>query len=388
MPPGAMDGYNPPAMNGITRYILRQLSVGMLFVSIALTLVLWLTQSLRFIEMIVNKGLSILGFLTLTMLLMPTFLVVIIPISLFAVVLFTYNKLNADRELVVLRAAGLSHWALGRPALILALAATVLGYMLTSWIIPNTVRSFREIQWTVRNDLTNVLLQEGTFNKFGEGLTIYVRARTSSGELTGLLVHDRRNPAKAVTLMAERGALVYTDAGPRVLMANGNRQEVTPGTGKFSLLYFDSYTVDFATASGTKADRFRDARERDMGELMDINEQDVGGSEYRRFKVELHQRVTSPLYNLGYALIALAVLLPASFNRRGQGAHVMLAVGLMVATQAAALGASNLATARLAFLPLMYLNALLPICAGVWVLLNPPRWRPRATPAAHTPVET
>ena len=388
MPPAARGGYNPAAMNGITRYILRQLAVGMLFVSVALTLVLWLTQSLRFVEMIVNRGLNALGFLKLTLLLMPTFLVVVIPISLFAVVLFTYNKLNADRELVVLRAAGLSHWALGRPALVMALAATVAGYMLTTWIIPETVRSFREMQWTIRNDITNVLLQDGTFNKFGEGLTIYVRSRSPSGELLGLLVHDRRNRSKAVTLMAERGALVFTESGPRVLMVNGNRQEATPGTGKFSLLYFDNYTVDFAAATGEKVDRSRDARERSMGELLNADLKAVGDSEYRRYKVEFHQRHTSPLYNLGYALIALAVLLPASFNRRGQGLHVMLAVGLMVATQAAALGSSNMATARLAFLPLMYLNALLPICVGVWVLLHPPRRRPRARAAADSPLET
>jgi lipopolysaccharide export system permease protein len=365
-------------MSGITRYILRQLVVGMLFVSIVLTCVLWLTQSLRFVEMIVNKGLSIGSFLKLTMLLMPGFLVVIIPISLFAVVLFTYNRLTSDRELVVLRAAGLSHFALARPAVLLGVAATLAGYLLTCWIIPATVRGFHEMQWSIRNDITNVLLQEGVFNKFGEGLTIYVRARLPNGELGGLLVHDTRNPRRAVTLMAERGALVYTETGPRVLLINGNRQEVTQGTGKLSLLYFDSYTVDFATATGAKPDRFRDARERSLGELLEAREGDVGDNEYRRFKVEMHQRLTSPLYNIGFPLIAAAVLILGGFDRRGQTNQVLGAVGLMVASQAAALGAANLSTANLAFTPAIYLNALLPVSIALWLLLNPPRRRRRA----------
>jgi lipopolysaccharide export system permease protein len=371
-------------MSGITRYILRQLTVGMLFVSIALTCVLWLTQSLRFVEMIVNKGLSVGAFLKLTLLLMPSFLVVIVPISLFAVVLFTYNKLGADRELVVLRAAGVSHWRLAHPAVVLGLITTLAGYMLTTWIIPGTVQRFHEMQWAIRNDITSVLLQEGVFNKFGEGLTIYVRSRTPNGELLGVLVHDRRNPRKAVTLMAERGALVYTETGPRVLLVNGNRQEVAPGTGKLSLLYFDSYTVDFVTATGGKGDRFRDARERSTAELFSIAEGDVGANDYRRFKVELHSRVTSPLYNLGFALIALAALLTGTFDRRGQGVQVMLAIGLMVASEAAALGAANLATGRLAFVPAIYLNALAPVVIGVWVLLHPPRPRRRTQAAATT----
>ena len=355
-------------MSGISRYILRQLTVGMLFVAAALTCVMWLTQSLRFVEMIVNKGLSIGAFLGLTLLLMPSFVVVIVPISLFAVVLFTYNKLNADRELVVMRAAGLSHWALGRPALILAAVVTVAGFVMSLWFIPFTVEKFHEMQWSIRNDLTSVLLQEGVFNKFGDGLTIYVRSRAASGELLGLLVYDRRNPLKPVTLMAERGALVYTKTGPRVLMINGNRQQLEQGTGRLSLLYFDSYIVDFNTATGASEQRLRDAREMPLTALLTASPKTMEAGEYRKMKVELHQRFTSPFYNLGFTFIALACLLPATFNRRGQGADIMTAVGLMVGSEALALVVSNLATANLAFTPAMYAVALLPIVGGAWML--------------------
>lgn len=374
-------------MSQITRYILRQLAVGMLFVSLALAAILWLTQSLRFIEMIVNKGLSVLAFLELTLMLMPGFLVVILPVSLFGVVLFTYNRLIADRELVVLRAAGLSHIALSRPALLLAGTVVVIGYLLTCWLIPLTVRDFHQMQWTIRNDIGTVLLQEGMFNKFGDGLTIYVRARTPAGELTGILVHDQRNPRRPVTIMAERGALVMTPTGPRVLMVNGNRQELPPGTGQLSLLHFDSYTVDFDTAKTVKGERFRDARERGLDELWDADPNELGPSEYRRFRVELHSRLTSPLYALGFTLVACAILLTSGFNRRGQIAPILTAVAAMVGIQAVALGASNLATGNLAFVPAIYLAALIPIAAGGWQLVRPP-WpirRPRSVVAPVPP---
>lgn len=366
-------------MTGITRYVLRQLTVGMIFVSAALACVLWLTQSLRFVEMIVNKGISVGTFLLLTVMLMPTFLVVIIPISLFAVVLFTYNKLNNDRELVVLRAAGLSHWMLAKPGMILAAVTTLLGLALSLWIIPVTVKDFREMQWGIRNDLTNILLQEGAFTKFGEGVTIYVRARSPEGELLGILVHDKRNPEKPVTLMAERGALVFTPTGPRVLMQNGNRQQLPRGTGQLSLLYFDNYTVDLASAtSGDDQVRYRDAREKSVFELMAATEAELGVSEYRRSQVELHQRLTSPLYSLGFTVVALAILLTAGFDRRGQTMTILKAIAAMVVMQAAGLGSNNLATANLAFVPIMYMVALAPIAGGCWFLIKPPRLRRRS----------
>ncbi|MBI2239440.1 MAG: LPS export ABC transporter permease LptF [Magnetospirillum gryphiswaldense] len=363
-------------MMGITRYILRQLAVGMIFVSTALACVLWLTQSLRLIEMIVTQGISVGTFLKLTGMLMPTFLVVIIPIALFSVILFTYNKLNTDRELVVLRAAGLSNWALARPALILAVVATVVAYALSLWIIPKTVQNFRELQWSIRNDISNILLQEGSFNKFGNGLTIYVRARNSEGELLGILVHDRRNPTKPVTLMAEKGAIVFTEQGPRILMVKGNRQQLPEGTGQLSVLNFDSYTVDLNTAQGDSGPRFRDARERSILELYNADIKELGDGDYRRAKVELHQRLTSPLYCLGYALIALVTLLTATFDRRGQTATILTAIGLMVATQAAALGLANLAAANPTFLVSLYALAVLPLALGFWGLARPPRTNP------------
>ena len=355
-------------MLGIARYIFRQLLVGLALVSVALLCVMWLTQSLRFIELIVNKGLSVGRFLQLTSLLMPSFLVVIIPISLFAVTLFTYNKLNTDRELVVMRAAGLSHWTLAQSALVLASAATLFSIFLTLWFIPWTVRSFHDLQWSIRNDISNVLLQEGAFNKFGDGVTIYVGARSPAGELIGLLVHDRRKADHPVTLMAERGALVQTENGPRVLMINGNRQQVTVEDGTLSVLYFDQYTLDFATPLNEEGDRRRDAREMTLSELYHVHKGPVSTGEYRKAKVEIHQRFSSPLYNLSLPLIALAFLLPSGFNRRGHLRDLGLATTTMILTEAASLAATNLATANLIFVPLMYAAALLPIFGGVFVL--------------------
>jgi lipopolysaccharide export system permease protein len=57
-------------MRGITRYVLKQLAVGMLLGTVGLSTLLWLSQSLRFVDLIINKGLSVGLFLRLTSLLL------------------------------------------------------------------------------------------------------------------------------------------------------------------------------------------------------------------------------------------------------------------------------------------------------------------------------
>jgi len=358
-------------MLGIDRYILRQMVVAMVLVTAGLTAILWLTQSLRFVEITVNRGASIAVFIELTLLVLPNFLTVILPVALFAVVLFTYNKLITDRELVVMRSSGLSHWALARPAVMLASGNMIVSLVLNIWLIPYSVTKFHDLQWTLRNSATSVMLQEGIFNQVMPGLTVYVRARDNAGELLGVIVHDTRNPLRSVTMIAERGAMLKGDGdNPKVLLINGTRQQVTHGSNRLSLLYFDNYAMEFTDGSGNDADRYRDARERPTWELFTATESQVGPVNFRQFRVEGHQRLASPLYHFSFAFLAAACLLPGWFNRRGQADRLVLAIGLMVIVQAMALVVSNLATRDLAFLPLVYIAPLLPVIAGAWALFS------------------
>ena len=55
----------------LDRYILRQLLASLAAVTAALVALIWLTQSLRFVELVVNRGLSMRVFLELTSLIGP-----------------------------------------------------------------------------------------------------------------------------------------------------------------------------------------------------------------------------------------------------------------------------------------------------------------------------
>ena len=71
-------------------------------------------------------------FLELTGLLIPSFIAVILPITTFVVVQFVYQRLAGDRELTVMRSAGLSPLALSRPALAVAAFSVGAGFSSTS----------------------------------------------------------------------------------------------------------------------------------------------------------------------------------------------------------------------------------------------------------------
>src|SRR3954468_23491850 len=115
-------------MTRLDSYIFRQLAVALLAVTTGLAALVWLTQSLRFIELVLDRGLSFLVFIELTGLLLPSFFAVILPITTFVVTLFVYVRLASDRGLVGMRAGGLPEGPVARPALGLAAIAVLLCY--------------------------------------------------------------------------------------------------------------------------------------------------------------------------------------------------------------------------------------------------------------------
>ncbi len=366
------------------RYILRQLLGPFLLITVGLTAVIWLTQSLRFVDMIVNKGLSLSAFLYFSMLLLPTFLGVILPIALFSAILFTYNKLVIDSEVVSLRSAGQGPWSLAAPALTLAAFVCVLVYAINLYFVPASYREFKSRQFIARADFSSVLLQEGVYTNLIDDVTVFVRKRDASGRLHGIFVHDSRVAAQPVTMMAERGALVRTEQGPRFVLLNGNRQEINKSRGQLSLLYFDSYALDLGHFAEDPANRWREPRERYLHELFNPTDGYDDQRNLGKFWAEAHQRIVTPLFAFALTGIALAALLGGQFNRRGQWRRILTGIVAAFAFEAIGLGLVNAVSKTPDLFFLLYLNVV--VTLGISIYLLRPRQRRRRSGGEPPPV--
>jgi len=372
-------------MTLLDRYLFRQLALALLAVTVGLAALVWLTQSLRFIELVLDRGLSLAVFFELTSLLLPSFFSVILPITTFIVMLFVHLRLAGDRELVVMRAAGLSNWQIARPALALGLLVVGLMAFLNFWLVPLSHTAFRQWQFEIRNQLVGVLVQEGVFSSVGSDLTVYARKREADGTLRGIIVHDQREAGGAVTILAQSGRIGQGADGPRVTLYDGVRQQMEKGASgappRLTVLSFSENSVDLARVARNEETRSRDSRERSITELLypDPSE-DLRPRELRRFRSEAHQRMASPITALSFALVGLAVALTGQFRRHGGGAGVVLGVGIMVALLALGLTIGNAAARRDGLIWLIWLHAILPGVISAWWLAGAPGLPRKAPP--------
>jgi len=349
----------------LSRYLMTQILTAMLFIVVSLTCVIWLSQSLRFVDLIVNRGLPITTFIQLTVMLMPTWLSIVLPIACFASTLFVYNRLTNDREMVVMASAGLSPLSLARPALLVAVLTTALCYLMTLYLVPMSYRGFKELQFQIRHNLEYLILKEGEFRTLGDDITVYVREREEEGQLAGLIVHDSSEPGKSVTLVAERGALVEGETAPRVVMVNGSRQERDLNSGRVNILYFERYTIDLGTMQESATRNFRDQNELFVTDLLNPDESVTNPNDFNDYIAEGHQRLTSPILALALTAIGVAVLFSGEFSRRGQGMRMGVAVLLAGLVEAGGLGSKFLAAKDPIFIALMWGAVLLPVVFAV-----------------------
>jgi lipopolysaccharide export system permease protein len=373
-----------PAMALIPRYITRQIIFVALFVTAALTLAIWLSQTLRFLDIIINRGLPAGLALHFLALMLPGLLTIILPLSLFIAVLFVYYRLIIDSELVIVRSSGVSNLGLARPALTVALATTGLCLGLTAYGMPASYRAFHDLERTIRDSYSQILVEPGVFTDVVDGVTIFARDRSRDGQLRGVIVHDVRNKEESITYTADTGAFVSTASGPRVVLQDGTYQKTNPEGGELSVLYFDRVVVGLGDLAGDASGAERDPRELYMHEL--FNGPYPSPSAKLQLRAEGHQRIVIPIYVLTFTLIALAALLHGSVHRFGRALRMAIAVAGVIGVQAAGFALQSQAAQVPALAPLMYLVPVAAAAGALAVLLGAirrPSWRrtPRAVPA-------
>lgn len=352
------------------RYILHQLLIALVATTGGLAALIWLTQSLRFVSIVVDRGLSLGVFLELTGLLVPSFVAVILPITTFVVVQFVYHRLAGDREIIVMRAAGMSSFSLAKPGMICALIATIICYLLNIWIVPASYHSFRKFEYKIRNKMAAFMLQEGVFTNVSDNLTVYIKSKDHNGILKGILVEDDRQPTNKATILAESGNIVIINDKPQVVLLNGSREVIDKKTGRLNVLNFERNTIDLSSNKEQSA-RLKDATEMSLYELLHPNAQEVFDRDYGKLAVEAHRRLTSPLTILSFTMIALVSVLRGGFARYGNIVRPLGAIFTIVGLMSLILIVQNIATRNMAVIPLIWVVAIAPGIIASLILFLP-----------------
>lgn len=340
----------------VERYIFRLAVVAFAATLLALTAIIWLTQALREMNLVTGKGQTILIFLEVTMLGVPALVMIIAPLALFIAILTTLNRLNADSELIVMSAAGISPLTLLRPFAILTALVCILVGTMTLYAMPESFRSLRTIITKVRADVVTRILQEGKFINLDKGIVFHFRERLPGGAMGGVLIHDSRDPKLSAAYLAERGQVVDVDNATYLVLEKGSMQRQESGQAGSTIIAYERYVFDLDQFEAAGGEIVYKPRERPTSELLfrlDRNDPYVRQL-YGRFRSELHDRLTNPLYPIATLAIAFAALGSARTTRQGRGQAIFAAVVALIVMRIAGFAATSFAVRSAAGVYVMY----------------------------------
>ncbi len=302
-----------------------------------LTGLAWMVQIMSMMKFLLNYGIELNNFLGLTVLMIPFILSIVVPFVTFISVLFVYNKLIADNEVIVMAGAGYSPAQIARPAIFLAGLLTVAHLFLNVWVVPMTQAKFYDTQWNLRYGLAHLKLQEGAFTEMSHGLVVYVD-KVSGQDLNQVMLSDMRDDKSQMSIFAQNGKLVNTMRGLSIVMSNGSLQ--MQGSGRV-IGTFDNFDMDLSITEKNNNGTFK-ARRMPTSVLFNVMSEKMPPAQYKTVMTELATRILSPFMNMILAVLALAVLLRSSLLRRRTSFAPAIAVVIMVGIMAAFMSASNM----------------------------------------------
>ena len=320
-------------MSLLERYVFRTASSAFLIGLATLTLVIWVTQALKQLDLMTTKGQTILIFLWITGLGLPFLFAVIAPVALFASVLYCLNRLNGDSELIVMSAAGVSPSRLMKP--FAALSGLVFFGLLALHveIIPRSFDAINGLTSRIHADFIANFARAGAFSELEAGFVFHYRERGGDGSLRGVFIQDRRDPTAISTYIAETGQIVEKEGDIYLLLLKGSVQAAA------RLRAIPRSSPSPTTRSTCRNSRARGERKntRASRPFRSCFPRPTSPPRPRRCKTrsaaEIVDRLTSPLYALAAGMIGFAALGEPRTTRQGRGWAILAAILIFAAVR-------------------------------------------------------
>ena len=318
-------------MSTLSLYIIRQLFAPLLIITFALSGIIWLLRALRELDSIIVSGQSLNTWLEVILYTALPLLNLTIPPAFLLATLYAFYRLFLDNEITVLFSAGISRLRLGWPVMIVAGATAILllgvGFYATPW----AYRTMKVRLLQIDTDIASAMFRPGVFTNPTRGITAFIRARDDQGFIHGIFFQDSRDRDHPISYTAESGAVTNAEGRSELIMFNGHIQHYdrtvkNSGSG-VTLIAFDRYSYDLSLLARARTAAAPRVQELYPDELLAfLNAASTTEKQKQKAIASFHERILKSIYVILYALLALAVFLPAQTNRKGYALRILLAV--------------------------------------------------------------
>jgi len=296
------------------RYLIRSTTSYFFLITFSLVSLIWFSRSTSFLKYVIENSVEIKQFLILFVLILPWFLLLILPISLFLAILFNFNRLNSNNELTILKASGISNNQISNSIFSLTILITLICYFISFFLMPHFNKKLKNLRHDITNNYSNFTFNPKTFESL-RNLTFYSKDRNEKNELSGILINDQRSAEYTITITAETGNIVSENDSILLYMSNGTVQKFNFDTQKTDILNFDKYIFNLNERNQQLSKKILKVNELYFYELFH-EDLELNAKEKVKINSEIIQRVIDPLAPIILTLIALIFSIQGELRRK------------------------------------------------------------------------
>ena len=239
-------------MSRITIYVIKEITSSFLFIFSLMTSIVWLSQALKYLELMTSDNVTVSTYIFYTLLLLPKLFSITLPVSIFISIIYTLNKLRIDSELIIFGSTGNSNRdILLKPISIIGMLFFLIMLFLSVFVVPWASSELRKELIEIRSSgINSTILKEKKFITPDKNLTVFFK-EVRNKELLGILIHDRSSK-KEKTYIADKGFLEINDDKSQIYLFNGSMQIYDEDEKKISEIKFDSYAIDLSNFNRNK----------------------------------------------------------------------------------------------------------------------------------------
>lgn len=318
------------------RSILRELTLTFGICAFALLSLILIGRGVQLSDFFLGLDLSFFDIALLFFYMAPLFLIMVLPVSCMVSVFLTFLRMGTDRELVALKAGGVSIYQMLRSPAVFSFVCMCFAIFISLHAISWGMNSFRSTILTIAQTRAKVVIQPGVFNRDIFGLTLFARkVDPVTGKLSQVIFEDSTQDKKiSITVLAPEGDIVTdTDRGALIFhLQNGRIYRVDDDN--VSILEFEEYNVGLDLSSlFSNVDLLGDIRPKEMSwsdlRRMDKKQNAPDKRYQRRVGVELHKRWSLPAACLVLGVFALPLACAFEGVRRQLGIVLALVLFLI-----------------------------------------------------------
>ncbi|WP_263284318.1 LPS export ABC transporter permease LptF [Nitratidesulfovibrio sp. SRB-5] len=276
-----------------------------------LTLVL-IGRGLQLRELFLGLDLGLADAVLLFVYLTPFFMLLVVPVACMLSVFLTFLRMSTDRELVALKAGGVSLYQMLAAPLLFCVLCTLLTLGISLQGLAWGMANFRATVMDIANSRARVVVQPGVFNKDIPGLTLFARqVDPADNRLSQVIVEDRSREDSTLTILAPTGAIATDEARGELLFRLQNGRLYKTEGQQVSVLGFGEYVVRIDLGlmfKGLDLGRVK-PKELSWEQLralpLDDGKGNVDDKLLRKVAVEVHKRWVFPAACLVLGLFAM-----------------------------------------------------------------------------------